>query len=330
VALLGSLPSEEFWQDLLSVVALSVAFAVTVWAGQRGYGPLKALLRGGMTAGNAAGGTAVNEVAAVAHTGVTVCCEWILAVAWVGVLRHGADMLFDVAGAVGDDDDTASVAAAAAAAAARSQAAAWLTAFAAVLARGGFVVAFATHRHHRSKASGGESLLPGTTGRRGAGGGGRDDVEEVDREAGVTAAAPSSSSLMSSSMELSLRRVGSRAALHLLPGLQVARSARAMLLGAFAFTTGVALNAATQTSWRTMAESWGMGAVPPAVMYAAILSCITVAAASYGAMCGAEAVNLQLGGNTKEGEEDAAEEEEGYRGGALHVKNPVDPQLGSA
>ena len=56
-------------------------------------------------------------------------------------------------------------------------------------------------------------------------------MEEVDREAGVTAAAPSSSSLMSSSMELSLRRVGSRAALHLLPGLQVARSARAMLLG---------------------------------------------------------------------------------------------------
>ena len=29
VALLGSLPSEEFWEDLLSVLALSVAFALT-------------------------------------------------------------------------------------------------------------------------------------------------------------------------------------------------------------------------------------------------------------------------------------------------------------
>jgi len=43
--------------------------------------------------------------------------------------------------------------------------------------------------------------------------------------------------------------VRSQAAMHLLPGLQVARSVRAMLLGAFAFTTGVALNGAAQTTW---------------------------------------------------------------------------------
>ena len=58
---------------------------------------------------------------------------------------------------------------------------------------------------------------------------------------------------------------------------------------------GVALNAAAQTSWRTMAAAWGMGAVPPAVMYAAALSCLTVAAASYGAMCGAEVIDQQQG-----------------------------------
>ena len=129
--------SEEFWQDLLSVLALSVAFAVLVWAGQRGHGPLKLLLRvtaaddtapdtGGDTTDNthgdtgvnaanntasntadntadntdgntgsgAAGKAARNEVAAAAHTGVVVSCEWILAVAWVGMLRHGMDIVF--------------------------------------------------------------------------------------------------------------------------------------------------------------------------------------------------------------------------------------------
>jgi hypothetical protein len=157
VALLASLPSAAFWQNLGSVVALSVAFAVTVWAGQRGYGPLKALLRvpadGGDGRAVTAEDTAGNEVALVAYTGVVFSCEFILAIAWVGVMRHGVDIAFD--------NDAAAHAASWGKARldARMQGAAWLTALVAILVRGGFVVAFTTHRHHRStsKSSGGGS-----------------------------------------------------------------------------------------------------------------------------------------------------------------------------
>jgi len=47
------------------------------------------------------------------------------------------------------------------------------------------------------------------------------------------------------------------------------------------YTTGVALNAAAQATWTAAAAGWG--AVPAALLYAVVLSCITIAAASFGA-----------------------------------------------
>ena len=46
-----------------------------------------------------------------------------------------------------------------------------------------------------------------------------------------------------------ITRRGSHAVFRLEPGLRVAAGARDMLSGAFAFTTGVALNAAAQYTW---------------------------------------------------------------------------------
>ena len=54
-----------------------------------------------------------------------------------------------------------------------------------------------------------------------------------------------------------------------------------MLAGAFAFTTGVGLNAAAQTSWKAHAARWGVGAGVPGVTYAAALSAVAVYSAVY-------------------------------------------------
>ena len=59
-----------------------------------------------------------------------------------------------------------------------------------------------------------------------------------------------------------------------------------MLAGAFAFTAGVALNAAAQTTWFTVAGTVGpvglrLGAAASAVAYATALSAVTIAAATY-------------------------------------------------
>ena len=290
VALLGSLPSEEFYQDLASVLVLSMAFALTAWAGQRGYGPLKLLLRartGALSVGiDSRDDLACDEVTVAAYEGVTLCCEWILAVAWVGVLRHGSDILLD-------NDDRQSEAG--------DQGAAWLVAIVAVAARAAFIVALTVRRHRRAAAA------SAATSAADAGAG--DDGGEALLPASVA----SSLSLTPASVD-ALRRVRSSVEVRLGPGIQVVRSAKAMLLGAFAFTTGVALNAAAQTSWRAMFASWGKGAVLPAVMYAAALSSVTVAGASYRAAHTREYVD---GGKPWEGggDDSVGQEGEGAGGG---------------
>ena len=68
------------------------------------------------------------------------------------------------------------------------------------------------------------------------------------------------------------------------PGFRVAAGARDMLSGTFAYTTGVALNAAAQYTWLGLSEG-SMGATASAMMYASAWSLGTIAAASYGAVC---------------------------------------------
>jgi hypothetical protein len=67
----------------------------------------------------------------------------------------------------------------------------------------------------------------------------------------------------------------------ILDSASVARDASSVLAGAFAFTAGVALNAAAQTTWPSVVR--GLGAAASATAYALALSAVTVAAATYAA-----------------------------------------------
>ena len=91
-----------------------------------------------------------------------------------------------------------------------------------------------------------------------------------------------------------------RASSRLRPATTVARDATDMLASAFAFTTGVALNAAAQTTWASATRAWGGGAAAPAAVYALALSAVTVAAAAFG-----KTRRSETDDETEEEEEDA-------------------------
>ena len=262
VAALGTLPNDRLWQDALSVVALSLLFAWAVRAGESGTGPLRGLLRrerprynapppGGIDTRPGPYDDAGEDVSDVVRLGVMRCCEWILAIAWVGTMRHAADVA--LASAVKSSFDT-------------GLCAAWITAVVAVGGRAAFVVS-------RFQVSGGGGVLAGTDS-------GKMPYEVLLPEGAtsgeVNGATPTRGT--------PTRAMGSHAVFRLEPGLMVAASARDMLSGAFAFTTGVALNAAAQSTWLGLSEG-PMGATGSAMVYASVWSLGTVAAASYGAVC---------------------------------------------
>ena len=313
VALLGSLPSRTFAQEISGVLALSLLFALVVWAGRRGRGPLRGLLRvvtertQPIPTEDVAAILAGNEIAAAAHAGVRACCEWILAVAWVGATRR---VLFVAFGTPGDGAKDA-----------RAQLAGWSAAIVAVLLRGGFI-AWTTRRRpfgdaddrddaskDRDRDGPTASLLE-----RRASGYPRDDddvsravADEPDAtfepDAGErTGRTTLGSSLSSSALLRDAERAVLRASSRLRPATMVARDATDMLAGAFAFTTGVALNAAAQTTWASATEAWGVGAAAPAAVYALLLSTVTVAAAAFG--------KTRRAAETTEEEEEEEEEEE--------------------
>ena len=143
VAALGTLPNDSLWEDAVSVVALSLIFAWAMKAGERGAGPLRGLLRRERPRYDAPEVThppgpyddAGEDVSDVVRLGVARCCEWILAIAWVGTMRHAVDVA--VASAAGT---TTTSAAAWNASAAWNSSAAWITAAIAMGGRAAFVV----------------------------------------------------------------------------------------------------------------------------------------------------------------------------------------------
>ena len=140
VAALGTLPNDSLWEDALSVVALSLLFAWAMKAGERGAGPLRGLLRRerprytqppeGTQPRVGPYDDAGEDVSDVVRLGVARCCEWILAIAWVGTMRHAVDVA--VASAAGTTMSSA--------AAAWNSSAAWITAAIAMGGRAAFVV----------------------------------------------------------------------------------------------------------------------------------------------------------------------------------------------
>ena len=299
VALLGSLPSRTFAQEISGVLALSLLFALVVWAGRRGRGPLRGLLRvvtertQSIPTEDVAAILAGNEIAAAAHAGVRACCEWILAVAWVGATRR---VLFVAYGCPGDGATDA-----------RAQLAGWSAAIVAVFLRGGFI-AWTTSRRRfgdaddrddaskdRDRDGPNASLLERRASidddgdfrvrRAGddvSGAGAYEPDATFEPDAGERTGTTLGSSLSSSALLRDAERAVLRASSRLRPATTVARDATDMLAGAFAFTTGVALNAAAQTTWASATEVWGVGAAAPAAVYAMLLSTVTVAAAAFG------------------------------------------------
>ena len=270
VAALGTLPNDSLWEDAVSVVALSLIFAWAMKAGERGAGPLRGLLRRERPSYDAPEGThppgpyddAGEDVSDVVRLGVARCCEWILAIAWVGTMRHAVDVA--VASAAGTTTTSAP-------SAAWNLSAAWITAAVAVGGRAAFVVS-------RFCVGGGDEAFGGDSSKA---------TYAALLPEGATSDANHNNPTNPNNPNnpTNITRLGSHAVFRLEPGLRVAAGARDMLSGAFAFTTGVALNAAAQYTWLGLSDNLSMGATGSAMMYASAWSLGTIAAASYGAVC---------------------------------------------
>jgi len=300
VALLGTLPARTLAQDCLGVFVLSVAFALVVWSGARGRGPLQSLLKvtterdGGLAAEDVAAVLAANEISAAARDGVRTCCEWILAVAWVGALRRAVFSAFEQGNPRADIESAATSAGA--------QCAGWVTAFLTIAFRAAFVVAraayvkgtakdrppsssasFAKTRRDEENARGDDDDDSGGTITAALLDADADDEEEGNYDRVGDANNEGAAIAAATRRGVGLRRADSSL---LVPAplsalSDVAKDASAMLAGAFAFTTGVGLNAAAQTSWKALAARWGVGAGVPGVTYAAALSAVAVYSAVY-------------------------------------------------
>ena len=313
VASLGTLPARTAEQDVFATALLSVVFAVVAVFGAKGEGPLGGALRvtterdlasngEGVAAEDAARLSRRNEASRVTRASLRATCEWIVAVAWVGAFRRFAGTVFGVE----SFDANANV---------KTQLVGWFVAFVAVGARVAFVAARAAGQDEpwcaefgRDAAEAVEAVKAALV--RALPKASRDDAATLTaRETPLLVSETPETDPSSESSESSeTRRVGdgrdeaSRLASRLarrgkgrekiLDSVSVARDASSMLAGAFAFTAGVALNAAAQTTWRSVVHrtvgTRGFGAAPSATAYAAALSAATVAAATYAERRGSE------------------------------------------
>jgi hypothetical protein len=288
---------------------LSLLFALVANAGARGFGPLGTVLKVTTEENMAHRGDAIcaedveritmeNEIAAVTKEGVRLTCEWILAVrpwafpksnghcfisnagdycpyiaiyktlttfllqsqvAWVGAARRGADTLFGLR-----NQGSGLV----------SQVVGWGVALLAVGCRFAFLAVRAAGTEFKDDVWAKEF---------------KDDVAEVTNtvqpllhsEAETRSAlsshanSPNANATQNAASSASVRS-------KLNHGVAVAKHASAMLAGAFAFTAGVALNAAAQSSWLSVSSAVGVRrGLPSAVLYATVLSTVTVYAATY-------------------------------------------------
>ena len=297
VATLGTLPSNTVSDDVFSTLLLSFFFALVARNGAKGKGPLGSVLRvtteadlfmrdEGVAAEDVEGLFSGNETSRVTRDAVRVTCEWIVAVAWVGAARRFLNVAFGIR----ETENGL-----------KAQLVGWLVALVAVGARAAFVAARAAGRdepwsHEFARdaeeaaevfgafSSGfGSSASQSELSRRDGGA----PIETSPNETPLLSGRPrgdDASELVRVPEEGDAGR-GVRA--KILDSVSVARDASIMLAGAFAFTAGVALNAAAQTTWKSVAgpdagqNGLRLGAAASAVAYATALSAVTVAAATY-------------------------------------------------
>ena len=281
VASLGTLPARTVGQDFLAAALLSAVFAAVAALGAKGRGPLGGVLgvtterdvhaRGeGIAAEDVARLARENETSRVTRSSVRVTCEWIVAVAWVGAARRLAFGAFGL----DDEHDTARHHGLRSVASAPTQLVDWLVALLAVGARAAFVAARAAGRDEpwaKAALAGASPSDDATTSTNVFTNETPLLVHSVPESLSEDAVEDAGKSATASSK---IRET-------ILDSASVARDASSVLAGAFAFTAGVALNAAAQTTWPSVVR--GLGAAASATAYALALSAVTVAAATYAA-----------------------------------------------
>ena len=301
VASLGTLPARTAGQDFLAAALLSAVFAAVAALGAKGRGPLGGVLgvtterdvhaRGeGIAAEDAARLARENDTSRVARMSVRATCEWIVAVAWVGAARRLAFGAFGLA----DEHETARHSATRSVASVPTQLVDWLVALLAVGARAAYVAARAAGRDEpwaeefaRDAAEAAAAAKAALAGASPSGDATTStnvctDVctDVCTNETPLLVPEDVPESLSEDAVALkSARREKIRETI--LDSASVAADASSVLAGAFAFTAGVALNAAAQTTWPSVVR--GMGASASATAYALALSAVTVAAATYAA-----------------------------------------------
>lgn len=288
VASLGTLPARTVGQDFLAATLLSAVFAAVAALGAKGRGPLGGVLgvtternvhaRGeGIAAEDVARLARENETSRVTRSSVRVTCEWIVAVAWVGAARRLAFGAFGL----DDEHDTARHHGLRSVASAPTQLVDWLVALLAVGARAAFVAARAAGRDEPwavEFAASAKAALAGAS---------PSDDATTSTNVFTNETPLLVHSVPESLSEDAVEDAGKSATASskiretILDSASVARDASSVLAGAFAFTAGVALNAAAQTTWPSVVR--GLGAAASATAYALALSAVTVAAATYAA-----------------------------------------------
>ena len=278
VALLGTAPANTLTEDFCSVLVLSLLFALVAKRGAKGLGPLGKVLKVTTERDLAMQGQAIpaenvedvqheNEIANVTSEGVRLTCEWILAVAWVGAVRRGIDNLVGVRNErVGLNTDLV------------SQLVGWFVALLAVGSRALFLAARVwalTLDEPWAK----EFKEEVNEVRDGVLNNSRDD-KNIETSLLSSGEGSTSEGALSRGDEHDPNNIRSKIKI----GVDVAIDASSMLAGAFAFTAGVALNAAAQTSCESVSTVVGVrqfSGVASAAVYAVILSTVTVFAATY-------------------------------------------------
>jgi predicted hotdog family 3-hydroxylacyl-ACP dehydratase len=297
VATLGTLPSNTVSDDVFSTLLLSFFFALVARNGAKGKGPLGPVLRvtteadlfmrdEGVAAEDVEGLFSENETSRVTRDAVRVTCEWIVAVAWVGAARRFLNVAFGIR----ETENGL-----------KAQLVGWLVALVAVGARAAFVAARAAGRdepwsHEFARDAEEAAEVFGAFSSGFGSSASQSDVTRRDGGAPIETS-PNETPLLSGRPQgddaSELVRVpeegdaGRGVRAKILDSVSVARDASIMLAGAFAFTAGVALNAAAQTTWFSVAgpdagqNGLRLGAAASAVAYATALSAVTVAAATY-------------------------------------------------
>ena len=260
VASLGTLPARTVGQDFLAAALLSAVFAAVAALGAKGRGPLGGVLgvtterdvhaRGeGIAAEDVARLARENETSRVTRSSVRVTCEWIVAVAWVGAARRLA---------FGARTRRRTRRGATPRPSVRRECPDATRGLARRAPRGGARAALAVARDAAEVAASAKAALAGAS---------PSDDATTSTNVFTNETPLLVHSVPESLSEDAVEDAGKSATASskiretILDSASVARDASSVLAGAFAFTAGVALNAAAQTTWPSVVR--GLDAARP-------------------------------------------------------------------